>query len=138
MVSQKGFGKRTPIDEYRITNRGGKGVKTINVTDKTGALVGLMDVLDSDDLMITCKSGVTIRTSIADIREAGRATQGVKLIRLDEEDDIAATSIIGDQGEEDANASDVEGNLPSSDGEAQPSDGEPQNTDDSQTITPAE
>ena len=137
-MSQKGFGKRTPIDEYRITNRGGKGVKTINVTDKTGALVGLMDVLDSDDLMITCKSGVTIRTSIADIREAGRATQGVKLIRLDEEDDIAATSIIGDQGEEDANASDVEGNLPSSDGEAQPSDGEPQNTDDSQTITPAE
>jgi DNA gyrase subunit A len=138
VVSQKGFGKRTPIDEYRITNRGGKGVKTINVTDKTGALVGLMDVLDSDDLMITCKSGVTIRTSIVDIREAGRATQGVKLIRLDEEDDIAATSIIGDQGEEDANASDEEGNLPSSDGEAQPSDEEPQNTDDSQTNTPAE
>ncbi|MFZ9146575.1 MAG: DNA gyrase C-terminal beta-propeller domain-containing protein, partial [Sediminibacterium sp.] len=141
VVSQKGFGKRTPIDEYRITNRGGKGVKTINVTDKTGALVGLMDVLDSDDLMITCKSGVTIRTSIVDIREAGRATQGVKLIRLDDEDDIAATSIIGDQGEEeDATASsdeeakpasDAEGNLPSSDGEAQ-------NTDDSQTITPAE
>jgi DNA gyrase subunit A len=131
VVSQKGFGKRTPIDEYRITNRGGKGVKTINVTDKTGALVGLMDVLDSDDLMITCKSGVTIRTSIVDIREAGRATQGVKLIRLDEEDDIAATSIIGDQGEEeDATAS--------SDGEAQPSDEEPQNTDDSQTNTPAE
>jgi DNA gyrase subunit A len=88
--------------------------------------------------MITCKSGVTIRTSIVDIREAGRATQGVKLIRLDEEDDIAATSIIGDQGEEDANASDEEGNLPSSDGEAQPSDEEPQNTDDSQTNTPAE
>jgi DNA gyrase subunit A len=145
VVSQKGFGKRTPIDEYRITNRGGKGVKTINVTEKTGALVGLMDVLDSDDLMITCKSGVTIRTSIVDIREAGRATQGVKLIRLDEEDEIAATSIIGDQGEEeDANASDAEGNLPSSDGEAKPaSDGEAQPSDeaqasDDQTNTPAE
>jgi DNA gyrase subunit A len=146
VVSQKGFGKRTPIDEYRITNRGGKGVKTINVTDKTGALVGLMDVLDSDDLMITCKSGVTIRTSIVDIREAGRATQGVKLIRLDEEDEIAATSIIGDQGEEeDATAS--------SDEEAQPSDESTQQNlegidhenpsddaqaSDDQTNTPAE
>ncbi len=154
VVSQKGFGKRTPIDEYRITNRGGKGVKTINVTDKTGALVGLMDVLDSDDLMITCKSGVTIRTSIVDIREAGRATQGVKLIRLDEEDEIAATSIIGDQGEEDdaiassdgeaKPASDEEGNLPSSDEEAKPaSDGESNPSDDAQasddqTNTPAE
>jgi DNA gyrase subunit A len=128
VVSQKGFGKRTPIDEYRITNRGGKGVKTINVTDKTGPLVGLMDVLDSDDLMITCKSGVTIRTSIVDIREAGRATQGVKLIRLDDEDEIAATSIIGDQGD-----SDVEGDLSSSDGE-----GDPSSSDENQTITPAE
>ena len=100
VVSQQGFGKRTPIDEYRITNRGGKGVKTINVTEKTGSLVGLMDVLDSDDLIITCKSGVTIRTSINEIREAGRATQGVKLIRLDEGDEIAATSKIGDQGED--------------------------------------
>jgi hypothetical protein len=94
VVSQQGFGKKTPIDEYRITNRGGKGVKTINVTEKTGSLVGLMDVLDTDDLMITCKSGVTIRTSINEIREAGRATQGVKLIRLDDGDEIAATSII--------------------------------------------
>jgi DNA gyrase subunit A len=137
VVSQKGFGKRTPIDEYRITNRGGKGVKTINVTDKTGALVGLMDVLDSDDLMITCKSGVTIRTSIVDIREAGRATQGVKLIRLDEEDDIAATSIIGDQGEDDAIASSDESTQQDLEG-IDSSDEEPQNTDDSQTNTPAE
>jgi DNA gyrase subunit A len=118
VVSQQGFGKKTAIDEYRVTNRGGKGVKTINVTEKTGSLVGLMDVLDSDDLMITCKSGVTIRTSINEIREAGRATQGVKLIRLDEGDEIAATSIIRDQGddeeEDDATASsDVEGNSSS-------------------------
>ena len=97
VVSQQGYGKRTAIDEYRITNRGGKGVKTINVTEKTGSLVGLMDVLETDDLIITCKSGVTIRTSINAIREAGRATQGVKLIRLDDGDEIAATSKIGDQ-----------------------------------------
>jgi DNA gyrase subunit A len=97
VVSQQGYGKRTPIDDYRITNRGGKGVKTINVTEKTGSLVGLMDVLEKEDLIITCKSGVTIRTSVADIREAGRATQGVKLIRLDENDEIAATSKIEEQ-----------------------------------------
>ncbi len=90
VVSDKGFGKRTPIDEYRITNRGGKGVKTINVTEKTGGLIGMLDVVESQDLMITCKSGITIRMSVADIREAGRNTQGVKLIRLDETDEIAA------------------------------------------------
>ena len=90
VVSEKGFGKRTPIEEYRITNRGGKGVKTINVTEKTGPLVGILEVNEKEDLMITCKSGVTIRTSISTIREAGRATQGVKLIRLDEGDEIAA------------------------------------------------
>jgi len=72
-------------------------VKTINVTEKTGSLVGLMDVLEKEDLIITCKSGVTIRTSVTDIREAGRATQGVKLIRLDEGDEIAATSKIEEQ-----------------------------------------
>jgi DNA gyrase subunit A len=90
VVSEKGFGKKTPIDEYRITNRGGKGVKTINITEKTGYLVGMLDVTDENDLMITCKSGVTIRTSVESIREAGRATQGVKLIRIDEDDSIAA------------------------------------------------
>jgi DNA gyrase subunit A len=90
VVSGKGFGKRTAVNEYRFTNRGGKGVKTINITDKTGPLIGILDVTEKEDLMITCKSGVTIRTSIATIREAGRATQGVKLIRLDEGDEIAA------------------------------------------------
>ncbi len=97
VVSEKGFGKRTSVDEYRITNRGGKGVKTISVTDKTGPLVGILDVSGKEDLMITCKSGITIRTSIAEIREAGRATQGVKLIRLDENDEIAAISKIEEQ-----------------------------------------
>ena len=90
VVSAKGFGKRTAVEEYRVTNRGGKGVKTINVTAKTGSLIGLLNVNEKEDLMITCKSGVTIRTSIATIREAGRATQGVKLIKLDEGDEIAA------------------------------------------------
>ncbi len=96
VVSAKGYGKRTAVEEYRITNRGGKGVKTINVTDKTGDLIGLLNVNETQDLMITCKSGVTIRTSIASIREAGRATQGVKLIRLDEGDEIAAITSLDD------------------------------------------
>jgi len=102
VVSEKGFGKRTQIDEYRITNRGGKGVKTINVTDKTGSLVGILYVTEKEDLIITCKSGITIRTSISEIREAGRATQGVKLIRIDEGDEIAAISQIEDDEEEES------------------------------------
>jgi len=130
VVSEKGLGKRTPFlklvtetaDEesnyltlkdaegndqkyelaYRVTNRGGKGVKTINVTDKTGDLVGLLAVDETDDLMITCKSGLTIRMKVENIREAGRATQGVKLINLDNNDEIAAIARIQEQ-EEDAN-----------------------------------
>jgi DNA gyrase subunit A len=100
VVSEKGYGKRTPVNDtsgepnYRITNRGGKGVKTINVTEKTGKLVGLLDVSEKEDLMITCKSGVTIRMKVADISELGRNTQGVKLIRLAEGDEIAAISKI--------------------------------------------
>jgi DNA gyrase subunit A len=90
VVSEKGFGKRTLVEEYRVTNRGGKGVKTINVTDKTGSLVGLLDVGEKEDLMITCRSGVTIRMPVNGISEQGRATQGVKLIRVDEGDEIAA------------------------------------------------
>ncbi len=97
VVSEKGYGKRTPVDEYRITNRGGKGVKTINVTEKTGKLVGILDVSEKEDLMITCKSGVTIRMKVADISSQGRATQGVKLIRIDEGDAIAAISKIDEQ-----------------------------------------
>lgn len=100
VVSEKGYGKRTPVDEYRFTNRGGKGVKTINVTDKTGNLVGILDVSPEEDLMITCKSGVTIRMPIDQISEQGRATQGVKLIRLDDGDDIAAITNLNDRQEE--------------------------------------
>jgi DNA gyrase subunit A len=92
VVSEKGFGKRTQVDEYRITNRGGKGVKTINITEKTGTLVGILAVQEKEDLLITCKSGIILRTSVSNIKESGRATQGVILIRLDEGDEIAAIS----------------------------------------------
>jgi DNA gyrase subunit A len=106
VVSEKGYGKRTAVDEYRFTNRGGKGVKTINVTPKTGKLVGMLEVSEKEDLVITCKSGVTIRMKVADISEQGRATQGVKLIRLDEGDEIAAITKIEDQAvAENGNAS---------------------------------
>ncbi len=99
VVSEKGYGKRTPTEEYRYTNRGGKGVKTINVTEKTGSLVGLLAVEPTQDIMITCKSGVTIRMPVSGISEQGRATQGVKLIRLDEGDEIAAITQLDDQPE---------------------------------------
>src|ERR1700760_1152415 len=103
VVSEKGYGKRTAIDEYRITNRGGKGVKTISVTEKTGKLVGILDTIQSEDLMIQCKSGVTIRMPVAGISEQGRATQGVKLIRLDESDEIAAITKLDKLEEENGN-----------------------------------
>ena len=99
VVSEKGYGKKTQIDEYRVTNRGGKGVKTISVTEKTGKLVGILDVTEKEDLMITCISGITIRMSIAQISEQGRATQGVKLIRLDEDDAIAAITNLDEMEE---------------------------------------
>jgi len=90
VVSEKGYGKRTDIEDYRVTNRGGKGVKTLQVTDKTGQLVGIKSVVDGDDLMIITKKGTTIRTPVDELRVMGRATQGVKLIRLDGEDEIAS------------------------------------------------
>ncbi len=108
VVSEKGYGKRSDLDEYRITNRGGKGVKTLNITEKTGALVGIMDVTDKDDLMIINKTGVTIRLSVDELRVMGRATQGVRLIKLKESDTIASIAKVGRE-EEDENATDVEG-----------------------------
>ena len=109
VVSEKGYGKRTFLNDpedkepvYRITNRGGKGVKTIHVTDKTGSLVGMLDVAPTEDIMITCKSGVTIRMPVSGISEQGRATQGVKLIKIDEGDDIAAITNLDDQQQEEA------------------------------------
>jgi DNA gyrase subunit A len=92
VVSENGYGKRSSIEDYRITNRGGKGVKTISITDKTGGLVAIKNVTDSDDLMIINKSGIAIRMSVEDLRTMGRATQGVKLINLRENDSIAAVA----------------------------------------------
>ena len=90
VVSEKGFGKRSEIEDYRITKRGGKGVKTLNVTDKTGQLVAIKDVVDGDELMIINKSGIAIRMAVDNLRVMGRATQGVKLIKLNESDEISA------------------------------------------------
>ena len=92
VVSEKGYGKRSKLEDYRITNRGGKGVKTINITEKTGNLVAIKNVSDNDDLMIINKSGITIRIAVANLRVMGRATQGVKLINIKENDSIAAVA----------------------------------------------
>ena len=94
VVSEHGYGKKSPLEDYRITSRGGKGVKTINITEKTGKLVALKSVSDENDLMIINKSGITIRLAVSDIREAGRATQGVKLINIREGDSIAAVCAV--------------------------------------------
>ena len=100
VVSENGFGKRTDLDEYRITNRGGKGVKTINVTEKTGKLVSIQAVCDENDLMVINRSGVVIRTAVDQIRLAGRATQGVKVINLREGDSIASVVVVPKNEEE--------------------------------------
>jgi DNA gyrase subunit A len=89
VLSEKGYGKRTDLEDYRITGRGGKGVKTISITEKTGSLVGILSVTDEDGLMIICKSGLTIRLAIDKLRVMGRATQGVRLINLKGSDSIA-------------------------------------------------
>jgi len=94
VISEKGNGKRTLVDEYRITNRGGKGVKTMQITDKTGNLVGLKYVYDEDDVMITTRGGITIRISAKDISQLGRATQGVRMVRLDGTDGIADLAVV--------------------------------------------
>jgi DNA gyrase subunit A len=101
VVAENGYGKRSSIEEYRITNRGGKGVKTLNITEKTGKLISINSVTDSDDLMIINKSGLTIRMAVEDLRVMGRATQGVKLINIKENDSIAAvTKVMKDDAEE--------------------------------------
>ena len=100
VVSECGFGKRTAPDEYRLTSRGARGVKTINITEKTGTLVAIKTVKEENDLMIINQSGITIRMKVTDIREAGRATQGVRLINLREGDVIAAVSVVAGAGEE--------------------------------------
>ena len=104
VLSENGYGKRTDLDEYRITNRGGKGVKTINITEKTGKLIAIQAVTDENDLMIINRSGLTIRTSVSQIRLAGRATQGVRIINLREGDAIASVMAVPAAGEEETSA----------------------------------
>jgi len=125
VVSEKGYGKRSAIEDYRITNRGGKGVKTLNVTDKTGALIAIKLVTDKDDIMIINKSGITIRMSVEELRVMGRATQGVRLINLRNGDEIAAVAKveISEEGEELTDEIENE-DLP---------EGEEPNTDDEST-----
>lgn len=107
VVSEKGYGKRTDIEDYRVTNRGGKGVKTIQVTDKTGQLIGIKDVNDEDHLMIINKSGLTIRMAVSDLRVMGRATQGVRLIKLNDDDEIASIAKIKDVKEDELASDDA-------------------------------
>ena len=94
VISEKGYGKRTDLEDYRITNRGGKGVTTLKRTPKTGDLVGILNVTDNDHIMIINKSGIAIRLAVEQLRVMGRATQGVRLIKLDESDSIAAITNI--------------------------------------------
>jgi DNA gyrase subunit A len=138
VVSEKGYGKRTALDDaetgeanYRITNRGGKGVKTINVTEKTGGLVGLLDVTVKEDLMITCVSGITIRMSVSSISEQGRATQGVKLIRVDDGDAIAAITQLDEKEEEIEGeiSAEITDETPSSEAPDTPEDNSTESTD---------
>lgn len=127
VVSEKGYGKRTDIDDYRVTNRGGKGVKTLNVTDKTGKLVAIKGVTDKEDLMIINKSGIIIRIAVSELRTMGRATQGVRLITLKENDEIASVAKIEHDDEEDLELdenAENEGSEPAEGGE--PTDGDDQ------------
>ncbi len=109
VVSEKGYGKRTDIDDYRVTNRGGKGVKTLNITDKTGKLVAIKGVTDNEDLMIINKSGIIIRIAISELRTMGRATQGVRLITLKGDDEIASVAKIEHDDSEDEVQDNTEG-----------------------------
>ena len=119
VVSEKGFGKRSLIDDYRITNRGGKGVKTLNITDKTGGLVALKKVTDEDDLMIINRSGLAIRLHVNQLRILGRATQGVKLININEKDQIAAVARVPYQEDEPEEGEITEG-TPTPEGTTEP------------------
>ena len=107
-ITENGYGKRSSLEDYRITNRGGKGVKTISITEKTGSLVSIKNVSDGDDLMIINKSGIAIRMEVNDLRVMGRATQGVKLINIKENDSIAAVAKVVLDDEDVQDVEDIE------------------------------
>jgi DNA gyrase subunit A len=106
VVSENGYGKKSKLEDYRVTNRGGKGVKTINITSKTGNLIAIKDVSDNDDLMIINRSGIIIRMAVVNLRVMGRATQGVRLINIKEGDAIASVARV--EVEEEANQAEQE------------------------------
>ena len=133
VVSEKGYGKRSEVDDYRITNRGGKGVKTMNITEKTGALIAIKSVIDTDDLMIINKSGITIRMSVNQLRVMGRATQGVRLINLRNNDEIAAVAKV--EVSEDADEVLDETEILDEDGNIISASSEDVNDDDSDTSS---
>ena len=127
VVAEQGYGKRSDIDEYRKTNRGAKGVKTINITDKTGNLVAIKVVVENDDLMIITKSGLTIRMGVEDISVQGRATQGVRLIRLEDDDEIASVAKVEVEDKEESQMEDtpaIEGASPEGPSDESESDGD--------------
>jgi DNA gyrase subunit A len=102
VVSENGYGKRSSLDEYRVTNRGGKGVRAMKITDKTGNLVAIKDVNDTDDLMIINKSGITIRLRMSELRTIGRATQGVRLIKIGSNDEISSVAKVAAEEKEES------------------------------------
>ncbi|TGE04732.1 DNA gyrase subunit A [Hymenobacter fodinae] len=118
VVSENGYGKRSPLDEYRITNRGGKGVRAMKITEKTGALVTIKAVSDSDDLMIINKSGITIRLRMAELRSIGRATQGVRLLKISQGDEISSVAKVAAEEEKDVEAGSGDGLTGNGDGSA--------------------
>ena len=113
VVSEQGYGKRSEIEDYRKTNRGGKGVKTMNITEKTGKLVTIKSVTDENDLMIINKSGITIRLKVADVRIMGRATQGVRLINLEKRNDQIGSvcKVMTESLEDEVPAEEAEGTI---------------------------
>tara|TARA_B110000971_G_scaffold193347_1_gene206222 strand:- start:276 stop:716 length:441 start_codon:yes stop_codon:yes gene_type:complete len=120
VVSEKGYGKRSKLEDYRVTNRGGKGVKTLNISEKTGDLVAIKNVDDSNDLMIINKSGLTIRMAVEDLRVMGRATQGVRLINIKDDDSIAAVAkVMREEGDAEADSEDVNPDGVNVDGETE-------------------
>ena len=135
VVSEKGYGKRSDLEEYRITNRGGKGVKTMNITDKTGQLVAIKDVVDGDDLMIINKSGILIRIAVDTLRVMGRATQGVRLINLRDNDEIAAvTKVKAEDIEEDDNFDENAENVENQEGLDNNENNDNVNTENQQEV----
>lgn len=138
VVSEKGYGKRSPVDEYRITKRGGKGVKTLQVTEKTGKLIAIKPVKSDDQLMIINRSGMTIRMDLSEMRVLGRATQGVRLIDLRKNDQIAAVARVDSELSEDVEAEVVQGETPNAEGTAPDSDSTEEGTNGTEVAGDAD